>query len=55
MKEFWEGFMSIFGIWPRRSKRVEEILEQSKKPFTWYHEGPWWEHPIHGDAWKKKK
>lgn len=46
MSPFWEGFFSIFG------GRKRPFKYKPTKEFKWYHDGPWWEHPIYGD--KKK-
>ncbi len=57
MKYIFEALIDMltFGLSPKRSPKVEKILEDSKKPFRWYHDGPWWEHPIYGDAFKDEK
>lgn len=52
MSPFWEGFFSVFGGGIRPSKTLEKY--RKPKPFQWYHNGPWYEHPIYGDAFKKK-
>ena len=51
MSPFWKGFFSVFGggLYPKT-----DYKRHIPKPFTWYHDGPWWEHPIYGDAFKKK-
>lgn len=48
MSPFWEGFFSVFGGRIKRRKI-------DTKPMQWYHDGPWWEHPIYGDGFKDKK
>lgn len=60
MKAFWRGFFSIFDFsWldlqPRSSRRIQAMMERSKAAQNWYHEGPWWEHPIYGDGFKANK
>jgi hypothetical protein len=27
-------------------------MRESAKREQWYHDGPWWTHPLHGDTWK---
>ncbi len=41
MSPFWKGFFSVFDIGPRR------IKYKATEEFKWYHDGPWWEHPIY--------
>lgn len=59
MKAFWRGFFSIFdfswfNLQPRSSRRLQQMMEDSKKREQWYHPGEWWEHPIYGDGFKRK-
>lgn len=50
MSTFWKGFFSIFDF---GSKPID-YKKYVPKPMKWYHDGPWWEHPIYGDGFKKK-
>lgn len=59
MKPFWRGFFSIFDFswfsWPLSSSpRIKKMIEESKRREQWYHKGEWWEHPLYGDAYKRK-
>lgn len=63
MGKIWQGFVSVFEAMGelfspvpsrRHCERMNKILEQSQKAERWYHDGPWWEHPMYGDAWKDK-
>jgi hypothetical protein len=50
MKAFWKGFLSVFDFGGQTTKvRIPKKVETS-----WYHNGPWWEHPLWGDTWKRK-
>jgi hypothetical protein len=63
MRALIEGFLSIFTALgdiltlgnSRESHEIRQILDRSRQAQSWYHAGPWWEHPIYGDAWKEKK
>jgi len=67
MKPFWQGFFSIFesmadmfdlsgkATQQRMKARLDKIMERSKEAESWYHRGPWWEHPMWGDTWKDRK
>lgn len=51
MSPFWQGFFSVFGRKMDSNIYTKHIPEQ----FNWYHKGEWWEHPMWGDTWTKKK
>jgi hypothetical protein len=60
MRAFWKGFFSIFDFsWldfqPRSSRKVRAMMERNRTAEQWYHPGPWYEHPMYGDAYKRKK
>ena len=53
MESFWKGFFSVFDFTGRTDQdRLDKISKQ--EPMQWYHKGPWWEHPIYGEGFKKK-
>jgi hypothetical protein len=53
MKSVFESISSLFDFGSSASRaRIRKIAE--RPPFQWYHKGPWWEHPMWGDTWKKK-
>ncbi len=55
VKNFWKGFWSVFDFSFLVDNRPRLSEKYKPKPFTWYHNGPWWEHPLYKDTWKDKK
>ncbi|MCK9531477.1 MAG: hypothetical protein M0R77_13095 [Gammaproteobacteria bacterium] len=52
MSPFWKGFFSIFSF---GAPMKDPYVKYKQKEFQWYHKGEWWEHPMWGDTWTKKK